>query len=219
MPQQQLLFRNRNEAGRLLAERVAAEFDHLDCVFFLPRGGVEIAAPIALRFNCPISPVFVAKLRHPFQPEYAIGAVDENGTCYVTETRILDLPVDAYEDAVRRARNSVLQHKQIYGSFVPEIRTLNPVILLVDDGLATGESARTAARFLRGYNPEALTLAVPCASLSGYRLLETECDEIITVLPPNPDFTSVAEYYEDFSDVEHATVLAMLQRINLKSAA
>jgi len=214
-----MIFRNRNHAGSLLAERIARKIDRLDCVYFLPRGGVEIAVPVALRFQCPICPVFVAKLRHPFQPELAIGAVDINGDVHVSETRDLALPSDAFDDSVRRARNSIEQLKQVYGSFVLDMEKGGASLLLVDDGLATGESARTALHYLRSFHPELLAFGVPCASDTGYQLIQTECDEVITVTSPDPDFSSVGDYYEDFSQVEHATVIALLERINLKPAA
>ncbi|OFZ56707.1 MAG: hypothetical protein A2428_05650 [Bdellovibrionales bacterium RIFOXYC1_FULL_54_43] len=211
-----MIFKDRWSAGRLLSEKLALRFEKIDGLYFLPRGGIEIALPIAQNFRCPIVPVFVAKVRHPWEPEYAIGAMDEGGSVHVSEKNRHFVPAEELEFSIAQAARNVENQKRVYAGLSPVLPE-EGTFILVDDGLATGESCKAALKFLRARHPAGtgtLGLGVPCASTSGISNVRRECDAIITVDTPDPDFMAVGNYYENFRQVEQDTVVRILHDYN-----
>lgn len=203
-------FIDREEAGRLLAEVLAGRFDRFDVVCFIPRGGVSVAAPVAQRFSCPLFPVLVAKLGHPSQPEFAIGAMDPDGRTDFSEEysrRFSDLEL---LPVLARARAKLEEGKRRYARLGLSQSLRGKQLVLVDDGLATGESCVSALKFLRRQEPKRLVLAVPCASVSGSEHVRPFCDEVLTFNVPDPSFMAVGDYYRDFHQVEHEEVARVL---------
>ncbi len=204
-------FRNRREAGRRLAKALGSLRDEHPVVLALPRGGVPVAAEVARTLEAPLDVLVVRKLGLPFQPELGFGAIGEGGV------RLLD------GDLVRRARMT--------GSAVAEVeaherreldrrvhryrgeRAATPVagrtVVIVDDGLATGASARAAVAVARARGARRVVVAVPVASPEAARLLAEEADRVVCLAEPE-DFVAVGRWYQDFEQTSDEEVAALL---------
>ncbi|RJP81048.1 MAG: phosphoribosyltransferase [Candidatus Zixiibacteriota bacterium] len=208
-----LIFRDRREAGRQLAERLKT-YTILDdvLVLALPRGGVPVGYEIARTLNAPLDVFLVRKLGVPGHEELAMGSIATGGvrvlnTDIVNALRIPDWVIE--EAAAREER--VLEQREIsYREGRPAPQIAHRTVILVDDGLATGASMRAAVRALRAQNPAALIVAVPVAAESTCRQLSEEVDAIVCLETPEPLF-SVGYWYEDFSQTTDEEVRHLLQ--------
>jgi putative phosphoribosyl transferase len=206
-------FRDRVDAGRQLAgqlERLRAEHP---VVIGLPRGGVPVAAEVARVLDAPLDVLVVRKLGHPLQPELGIGAIGEGGAIVLNRELVNQLQVSP--EAIRevRAREEVELARRVAryrgdGARVPvEGRT----VVLVDDGLATGFTARAAIDVLRHLGAGRVVLAVPVAPADTVAELRALADDVVCVEMPAP-FRSIGEWYVDFSQVGDAEVTDLLAR-------
>lgn len=214
-----MLFRDRGEAGRFLARELLDALPQLRSepvtVLAIPRGGVAVAAPIAALFGAPLDVFIARKLGAPGQEELGIGAVAADGT------RVLD------DDLVRLLRVTDSQIATITKRELAEAKrrlvlyrgTRNPPpvsgrsVILVDDGLATGGTARAALTVLRAERPARLIFAAPVASMDGAESLTAM--GVTTVFSAVPKhFHGVGEWYETFEQVSDDEVLAMLAKAN-----
>jgi putative phosphoribosyl transferase len=212
-------FKNRWEAGKRLADSLSEEWVHVDVVYAIPRGGIEAGASVAKKFGCPLLPVLVAKIRHPKQPELAIGALDETGRMQLRLGMREEMPPEELSLAVQAARLTLESRRGFYAESVPSVEIQDKTVVLVDDGLATGQSCRAALKWLRGLSPGKLLLAVPCASTSGLEEVRSFCDGVVTLAPPDPYFTSVGSYYDDFEQVPADSSLRILREANQRFLA
>jgi putative phosphoribosyl transferase len=193
------LFANRKEAGRLLAERLSA-YRHQDVVVLgLPRGGVPVAAEVAEALDAPLDVIVVRKLGVPFQPEVAMGAIGEGGAL-VREPRVLAEAMISEEEFTRvetRERATMLAATERFRRGRERVSLEGRVAIIVDDGMATGSTARVACQIARHLGAVRVVLAVPVAPADS---LETfgEADDIVVVRQPDP-FLAVGYHYRDFS--------------------
>lgn len=204
-------FRDRRDAGRALAARVAALGLTDPVVLALPRGGVPVAAEVAAALAAELE-VFVArKLGAPGQPEFGVGAMAEGGDPLLDHAALSRLGLSARDLAptVARERAELARRVRLYRGDRPLPPLAGRCVVLVDDGLATGVTARAALRCLRGAGPARLVLAVPVAALESAGALAHEADEIISVLLPR-DLSAVGAWYERFDQTGDAEVLALL---------
>jgi putative phosphoribosyl transferase len=210
-----MLFRDRAEAGAFLARELLDAIPSLQSeavtVLAIPRGGVAVAAPIAVLFHAPLD-VFVArKLGAPNQEELGIGAVAADGTRVLDDTLVRVLRVsDAYIEKI--TKRELAEAKRRLALFRGE-RAPEPVrgrsVILVDDGLATGGTARAALTVLRAEQPARLVFAAPVASMDGAESLAAL--GVATVFSAVPKhFHGVGEWYEEFEQVSDDAVLALL---------
>lgn len=180
-------------------------------VLALPRGGVPVAAEVAAALDAPLE-VFVArKIGLPGQPEFGVGAVAEGGEPLLDEAVLsrLGLSAEALTDTIARERQELARRVDDYrgGRALPELAARSAV--LVDDGLATGVTARAALRALRRSDPGELVLAVPVCAPDTARALEQEADEVVCVLQP-PDFGAVGGWYDRFDQTSDEQVRQLL---------
>jgi putative phosphoribosyl transferase len=215
------VFINRQQAGKQLADRLRSWNLQQPVVYALPRGGVPVAAEIARSLRAPLDVVLVRKLGAPMQPELALGAIVDGDPPTITLN----------DDVVRSLGASAGQINDIAAAELAEIRrrrieysgSLNRVApdgrtaIVVDDGIATGATARAALRALRKQGAALLILAVPVAPADTVEALRSEVDAILCVETPK-NFLSVGACYEDFRQVSTAEVIKILQEFASKGA-
>src|SRR5213596_3771401 len=194
-------FANRTEAGRLLAEKLVNYAGRADVIVLgLPRGGVPVAFEVAQRLGALLDVFIVRKLGVPGFEELAAGAIASGGVRVLNEDVMRAIPhADEAINAITARETAELERReQIYreGRPPPELR--DRIVILVDDGLATGATMRAAVKALRERGVAKIVVAVPVGPPDTCRELEQEADETICLSTP-PFFQAVGQYYEDFS--------------------
>lgn len=213
MSSREMLFEDRGDAGRRLAERLAPYADERPVVFALPRGGVPVGAEISRSLGVPLEVIVSRKLGAPGQPEFGIGAVAPGGVRILNERAVWALGIE--EDYLDRisARESAEVERRLRlfrGEGRPYPDLDGRTAILVDDGLATGVTARAALLTLRRLNPRRLVLAVPVCASQTAELLRPETDDLICLLAP-PDLEAIGLWYRNFDQVPDREVVRLLE--------
>jgi len=208
------MFRDRLEAGEKLAEVLSDYRGERVAVIAIPRGGVEVGYAVAERFDSPLDVTVPRKIGSPMDPELAVGAVAEDGTIYVEEdvVRMLGVREDWIRVEAERELQEVRRRLELYrgGKPLPELREY--VVLLVDDGIATGATIIATARFLRKLNPRRLVIAAPVAPPEVLPKLSREADDVRCVETPTP-FFAIGQFYQDFSQLDDSKVIEYLSKV------
>jgi putative phosphoribosyl transferase len=206
-------FIDRADAGRRLAAMLLPYRGEQPLVLALPRGGVPVAYEIAHALAAPLDILVVRKLGVPGQRELAMGAIATGGVCVLDTEIIQALGITPRQiDEVRAEESIELERRQraLRGDRPPpEVR--DRTIILVDDGLATGSTARAALRALRQEQPRRLVLAAPVCARESAQALHTDADAIVCALTPE-NFFAVGAWYEHFGQTSDQEVLDLLQR-------
>ncbi len=205
-----MLFADRAEAGRRLAEALRHLAADDVVVVGLPRGGVPVAAEIARRLGAPLDVVVVRKLGVPFRPELAMGAVGEGGV-RVVDRRVADVvgPVE-FAQVESRERAEVERRARRFRGGRERVPLAGRTVVIVDDGIATGSTARAACRVVRGQGASRVVLAAPVGPRSVIRSLQAEADEVVCLHLPAV-FGAVGRFYADFEQVDDDEVTAVLR--------
>ncbi len=206
-------YRNREEAGRVLAELLRGKVEG-GVIAAIPRGGVQVAHPIAVELNLPLRTVGVKKLAPFYSPESGFGAVAADGSYVVDEGYMNLLGVDEAElEEIKRfaLKEAVERHKKFRGISPEEAR--GKTVLVVDDGMATGYTAMAAAEYLRNAGASRLILAVPVASSSAYRSVQKVYDSVVCPRVVETPFFAVGAFYRDFHQLTDEEVLALLRGV------
>ena len=206
-------FRNREEAGRKLAELLADRSLPDPVVLALPRGGVPVGLEVARRLRAPLDLVMVRKIGVPFQPELAAAAV-VNGDApqIVVNERVAASVGLSREDIAAMAEvelREIARRRAVYLRGRPPIPVAGRTTIVVDDGIATGATMRAALRAVRLRAPARVVLAVPVAPPDTLDTLSGEVDEVVCVVRPS-SLGAIGAYYCDFRQVDDATVIRML---------
>lgn len=205
-------FRDRDDAGRQLAARVADLQLADPVVLALPRGGVPVAAPVATALSVPLDVLVVRKVGAPGRPELGVGAVAEGLEDPVVSEIAAQLGLSR-DDVKRLAvteRDELLRRVSSYRGSRPLPDIVGKDVLLVDDGLATGVTAEAGLLALRAQRPRSLRFAAPVCAGTGAARLAATCDGVIHVVLPR-DMRSVGEWYDDFTQTTDAEVLEILR--------
>lgn len=207
-----MLFKNREEAGRRLAERLAREDLPDGLVLGIPRGGVVVAAAVARALNLPLDIIVPRKIGAPGNPEYAIGAVTQDGTVIYNPAllRSMRLEEAALKRQVEAEIREIERRMTLYrGTRVPP-DCQGRTVILVDDGIATGYTVLAALRSLRRAGARKTVLAVPVAPPESLQRLEPEVDRLLCLESP-ADFYAVGQFYLDFGQTTDEEVIALLR--------
>ncbi len=205
-------FVDRGDAGRRLAERLAPYKDERPVVFALPRGGVPVGAEVARSLGAPLEVVVSRKLGAPDQPEFGIGAVAPGDVRVLNEhaVRVLGIPEDYLEWVTERESAEVERRLRLFRGDRPYPDLEGRTAILVDDGLATGVTARAALRTLRRMEPERLVLAVPVCAPQTAALIRPEADDLLCLIAPT-DLKAIGLWYESFEQVPDEEVIRLLE--------
>ena len=204
------MFRDRLEAGRQLAVKLKKYKNESGVILAIPRGGVPVAFELAKEFKMPLELVLTKKIGHPSNKEYAIGAAslydyfivpNENVTPQYIEEELVNI----------RSRLNEMSRKFMKGK--SPIQLKGKTIIIVDDGIATGNTLMGTINLLKKSNPKKIVIAVPVASKIAFYKLSKEVDEIVALLIPEI-FHGVGEFYEDFEQVTDEEVNELLDKIN-----
>ncbi len=209
-PEGMTRYRDRAEAGRMLADRLTALIGEPDVVVLgLVRGGVPVARVVAERLGVPLDVLVVRKLGMPMAPEVAFGALGPGGVRVLNDMVASQLGPDDIAEVQRREQAELDRREQLYRTGRPPLDLTGRIAVIVDDGLATGATARAAVQVARQLGARRVVVAVPVSSEEAYEMLAAEADQVICPQRP-PTFGAVGAYYDDFHEVPDDEVTAAL---------
>ena len=207
-------FRDRTEAGRLLAAKLTAYANRPDVIVLaLPRGGVPVAYEVARALNAPLDVFLVRKLGVPGYEELAMGAIATGGVRVLNDQLVGGLRIPDYivDEVAASEQQELTRRERLYRGDRPAPDVRGRTVILVDDGLATGATMLAAVKALRQQQPARIVVAVPTASPETCEQLRAEVDDIICAITPEP-FHAVGLWYEDFSQTKDEEVRDLLAR-------
>ena len=211
-----MIYENRSDAGKRLARELAGYKSQEPLILALPRGGVPVGAEIAKALDAPLDLILVCKLGVPMEPELAMGAVIDGAEPHVVRNEdiiaLLAMPEEEFEQICARELAEIERRRKLYLADRPRAVLRDRVVIVVDDGIATGATVRAALQAIRRKGPGKLVLAVPVAPTSTLQELEGEADEIVCLQCHEP-FYAIGLYYTDFHQVTDKEVIGILSKV------
>ncbi|NJN11286.1 MAG: phosphoribosyltransferase [Richelia sp. SL_2_1] len=209
-----ITFRNRTEAGKLLAQKLKAYANLSDVIVLaLPRGGVPVGFEIAKALNVPFDVCVVRKLGIPHHPELAMGAIASNGVRVLNYDILSEwnIPDKIIDKVSAKELRELRRREHSYRDNLPVIDVRNRTVIIVDDGIATGSTMRAVIALMRQQNPKQVIVAVPVAPKSVYKELQAEVDKLVCLTMPEP-FYAVGLWYENFPQTSDEQVHKLLEK-------
>lgn len=204
-------FKNRIEAGRKLAKLLKKYKRNDAVVYALPRGGVVLGSEISKELGAPLDLIITRKIGHPFQSEYAICAVAEDGDMICNEDERARVDKKWLENETAKERQEAGRRREAYLKGRELISVQGKTAIIVDDGVATGLTMRLAIQEAKHNNPARIIVAVPVIPADTAKKIKKEVDEFIALEAPVLFFGSIGEYYDEFPQVEDEEVIKFLE--------
>lgn len=214
-------FDDRRDGGRRLAEKLSHYRERDDVVVLgLPRGGVPVAFEVASALHAPLDVFVVRKLGVPGHEELAMGAIASGGVRVLNDDVVSAAAIDAQtiEDVAEHEKRELERREWLYRGDSEPTEVSGKVVIVVDDGLATGATMRAAVEALRERDADSIAVSVPAASPRTCAELQELVDEIVCAITPQP-FSAVGRWYRDFAPTTHEEVRALLERARSEAAA
>ena len=205
-------YADRREAGRLLAARLRDYAERDDVIVLgLPRGGIPVAYEVALALHAPLDVFVVRKLGLPGHPEYAMGAIASGGVRVLNDDviRQLHVPTSAVDAIALAEQRELDRRERAYRGARHAVRVEGRIVILVDDGLATGSTMRAAVLAIRRQLPSQIVVAVPIGAPETCRAMDEVADEVVCARMPEP-FSAVGLWYENFEQTTDEEVRQLL---------
>ncbi|MDD4939230.1 MAG: phosphoribosyltransferase family protein [Candidatus Omnitrophica bacterium] len=208
----QIIFKDRFEAGKILAEKLIKLHLTANIVLGIPRGGIIIAKKLAQALGCGIDLVLARKLKAPFNPELAIGAVAENGKLFLNEEIAYQSGAD--KDYIEREKErqmaEIRRRVEIYRKVKPKVPLRDKTVVLTDDGVATGATMEAAIWASRQEHPKKIIVALPVGAGESVERIAKSANEVVCVAVP-PFFSAIAQFYTAFPQVEDEEAIKILK--------
>jgi|SRR3989338_486785 len=202
-----MLFKNRIQAGKQLAKKLSAYRNKKDVIVLgIPMGGVEVAFAVAKLLHVELNIIVTKKIGHPFNPELAIGAVSPDN--YIIDEDYKDK--EGYAKKAIKELNAEIKkrYKKYAQGKLPQLK--NKIVIVVDDGLATGYTMLAAIKYVKSKSPKKVIVAVPVAAQDSYEKVKTIADEVICLHVPI-FFSAVGSFYREFEQLEDEEVISYLE--------
>ncbi len=206
-----MLFADRVDAGRRLAEAVGHLAVEDVVVLALPRGGVPVAYPVARALGAPLDVVVVRKLGMPSQPELALGAIGEGGVRVLNDRTAPLAAADELAEVERRERAELQRRARRFREGTEPVPVAGCTVIVVDDGIATGSTARAACQVVRAQGARRVVLAVPVAPDGVATWMRPDADEVVCLATPS-GFRAIGQFYADFAQTSDEEVVELLRR-------
>lgn len=204
-------FKNREDAGRNLAQRLLELKERNLVVIAIPRGGVTVAYQVAKALEAPLDIIIPRKLGAPGNPELAIGSVTEDGTLIINNELIQGLRISAeYIDKAKEEQiEEIKRRRKVYRDHRRPVNLKDKTVILVDDGIATGATMRAAIKSVYRQKPRSVIVAIPVAPPETVKVLKKEVDTILCLVIFEP-FFAIGQFYEDFTQVSDKEVIELI---------
>lgn len=217
-------YRDRVDAGKQLAVSIAERLQQIPSakgipylLLALPRGGVAVAVPIAQKLQAPLGVIVAKKITLEPNPELAVGAVTVDGQVVWGGGRFQTVDKamtwSRYSEALQQARIHAEMQWQEFAPYCPQFKLEGTIVILVDDGIATGMTMAAAVKSVRSHHPAQVWICAPVAPLELIPFLERLCDQLVILKTPSP-FYSVSRFYQEFDQVATDVVIEQLQQVN-----
>jgi predicted phosphoribosyltransferase len=206
------MFLDRADAGKQLAEALIRYKGTPVVVYALPRGGVVLGIEVAHALEAPLDLIVVRKIGHPLQPEYAIGAVAEDGYVVMNPDEVAEIDGRWLDRAIAAERKEAQRRRRLFLQGRNPVEVKGKIAIIVDDGLATGLTMSAAIHEIRGREPRKLVVAVPVAARQTLAKLRPEVDDFVVLSVP-AWFGAVGAFYQRFDQVSDEEVIALMKLV------
>lgn len=207
-----MVFKDRKEAGILLADKLSSHGNRDAVVYALPRGGVVVGAEISKKLKIPLNVAVVKKIGHPFNPEYAICAISEDGSIVCSEDERRRIGSEWFLEALDSSKREVASRREEYEKVIKSVSPEGKAVLLVDDGVATGLTMKAAIAWAKNQKAEKIIVAVPVIPKETAGEIKKEIDDLVALEAPEYFMGAVGEYYINFEQVTGEEVKELLSQ-------